>query len=105
MEIVLNSNTLIGIAGVLTALGVIIGVVRKFNQQIEKWNDYDKSIADVKDEIASLKEEQCMQTYVLEAVLDGLHQLGTNGKTTEASEKLSKFINKKAHDQKTTSSL
>ncbi len=100
MEFIINSNTIIGLAGLLTALGIIIGVVKKFNMTIEKYDSYDKEIKEVKDEIQALKDEQCMQTYVLEAVLDGLHQLGCNGKTSEASEKLSKFINQKAHNQK-----
>ena len=102
--ITIDTSLFIGIAGVITALGVIIGAFVKAHNQVLKWDSYDRKIDDVNERIDDVNErmdkfakEQCMQTYVLEAVLDGLHQLGCNGKTTEASEKLAKFINKQAH--------
>ena len=50
-------------------------------------------------EIAELKSELCMHTYVLLAVLDGLKQQGCNGPVTEARDRLQKHVNKMAHDQ------
>lgn len=104
--ITVDTSILIGASGIVTAIGVIIGAFVKAHNQVLKWDSYDKKIADVNKRIddvdkklSKFQSEQCMQTYVLEAVLDGLHQLGCNGKTTEASEKLAKFINKQAHDQ------
>lgn len=101
MELTISLDTLETVAKIITSLAVICGVVTALVKQFKKWQDYDKRISNIDGEIAKLKEEQCMQTYVLQAVLDGLHQLGCNGKTTEASEKLSKFINQKAHEQET----
>lgn len=109
MEFVINSNTIIGLAGLITALGIIIGVIKKFNMTIEKYESYDSEIknikTDIKDlksdfsaEIKAIKAEQQMQTTVLEAVLEGLHQLGCNGPTTKAHDELKEFINKRAHD-------
>ena len=109
MEIVINTNTIIGIAGLITALGVIIGLLWSVFEQKHKYDEYDKRIKDINEKIAELQtdnmakmqsvmSEQCMQTYVLQAVLEGLHQLHCNGPVTEAREKLSKYINKQAHD-------
>lgn len=109
MEIVLNTNTLIGIAGLITALGVIIGSMWKAFDQKKKYDEYDSRIKEVNKKIEemqtenmakmqSVMAEQCMQTYVLQAVLEGLHQLHCNGPVTEARDKLSKYINKQAHD-------
>lgn len=100
----IDTTMLLSIAGVVTAITVICSAIAKiferakaWNKQVDKWNNYDKEICDIKANIQQLREEQCMQTYVLEAVLDGLHQLGCNGKTTQASQTLAKFINKQAH--------
>lgn len=95
-------ETIETIAKIITAVTVIGGVVVLVLKEIKKYQNYDNRITKIDNEIKKLKEEQCMQTYVLEAVLDGLHQLGCNGKTTEASENLSKFVNKRAHDQEIT---
>lgn len=97
--IVINFNTILAIAAVVTALGVIGGALLKAHKALTKFEGTEKRVENIENKIKSFEEEQCMQTYVLEAILDGLHQLGCNGKTTEASEKLSKFINKKAHNQ------
>lgn len=94
MEIVVNSNTIIGFAAFLTALGVIIGLVINIFRQFNKWNSYDEKIK-------SIKEEQYLQLETLFAVLDGLHQMGCNGKTTEASQKLDDYLKRKAHEVET----
>lgn len=108
---------------ILPILAVIVALVEGYraiiyiykqitgaHDQVQKWDDYDRQIAEVKTtiqenqsdttaKIQQIQAEQCMQTYVLEAVLDGLHQLNCNGKVTEASEALHKHINKQAHGQ------
>ena len=93
-EVTLNADTLIKIAAIIAALVAIIGYFSKLYSTYEKWQKYDQ-------EIKEIREEQCMQTYVLSSVLDGLHQLGTNGSTTEAAVALEKFINKRAHKMET----
>lgn len=108
MSFVVNANTVIGMAGLITAIGVLLGSLVKGYQQIDKWNGYDKKIAEIKDEvkathsetkeeIKALKAEQYIQTKVLWATLDGLHQLGCNGKVTEATNELGEYLNKQAH--------
>lgn len=94
------AEIVLSVAAVLGALGVIIGAFMKIHTLLTKFESVEKHNKEVDIKLKDMEAEQCMQTYVLEAVLDGLHQLGCNGKTTEASEKLSKFINKKAHNQK-----
>lgn len=111
----LNINDLIQL---ITMLGIVWGgykVIKEIldlnnvkHDQMQKWDGYDTQIAEVKSQISDLsletnakiqqvQAEQCMQTFVLEAVLDGLHQLNCNGKVTEASEKLHEHMNKQAH--------
>lgn len=93
----IDIDKIITIAGLLTAIGVIGGVALKLHKILNRFEKTEERVSTVENTLKQVEEEQCMQTYVLEAVLDGLHQLGCNGKTTEASEKLNKFINKRAH--------
>lgn len=86
-------NTLVWIAGILTAVGVIVGVLYK----LFKWYE-EQRVQSAK--IEEVQEEQTVICYVLLAALDGLKQLGANGEVTTAHDYLSKYINKKAHDQK-----
>lgn len=108
-EFVVNANTIIGFVGLLTAIGVLVGLIKNYVHQIDKWNGYDQKIASVQKsvddtdvkldtKITNLKEEQYMQTKVLLAVLDGLHQQGCNGKVTQATEELTDFLNKNSHN-------
>lgn len=99
MEILINSNTIIGFAGCITAIGVLIGLVRNYFKQIDKWNGYDKDIHSINTQMQDLRNEQYMQTKVLFAVLDGLHQLNCNGEVTKASGELSDYLNKTSHKQ------
>lgn len=109
-QIVLEINTVVAIAKLITSFGVIAALLWNIFRQYQKWESYDKKITDTNKRIDDLQTEvgakmqqiqaeQCMQTYVLQAVLDGLHQLNCNGEVTKASEKLNKYINKKAHSQ------
>lgn len=82
--------------------------IKKVNARVDKVEekldrDYE-SINEIKRELRrqgkenedSLEERQLLMSSML-AVLDGLQQLGTNGKTKEAQEELQKYINRKAH--------
>ena len=108
-SITITPNLIIGISGFVVAVGVLIGTVKSYYKQIEKWNGYDSQIKElndkvveknneVKEQIKTLKSEQYMQTRVLLAVLDGLHQQGCNGKVTGAIEELTDFLNKNSHN-------
>lgn len=104
----ITPNLIIGFAGLVTAVGVLIGLIKSYVKQIEKWNGYDEKITnlnakivekndEVKEQVSNLKSEQYMQTKVLLAVLDGLHQLKCNGKVTEATNELTDYLNKSSH--------
>lgn len=47
--------------------------------------------------LQEIRAEQCMIAYCMLATLDGLKQLGCNGKVTEARNTLDKHLNKQAH--------
>ncbi len=87
----IDSNTIITASAVLAAVMAILGAVFAVYRWYLRQNRQDEDIKDIKSEL-------CMHAYVLLAVLDGLKQQGCNGRVTEAQDKLSKHINKQAHD-------
>lgn len=92
-------KVIITLASLLTAAGVIFGVIKPLITVLKKWNGYDQQITDISNDIQTLRTEQYVQTRVMLATLDGLHQLGCNGKVTEATEELNDYINKLSHKQ------
>ena len=82
----IDANTIVTTASLVGATLTLGGLVLAAYRWYLKQNKQD---ADIK----SIKEEQCMHTYVLLAVLYGLKQQGCNRKVTEAQDKLSKHIN------------
>lgn len=90
MEFVVNGNNIVAFASVCSAIGVILGIVVWFVKKVQKWNDYGKSID-------NLQKEQYLQIKTMYAILDGLHQLGCNGKTTEASQELQNYLTRTAN--------
>lgn len=101
MEFVLNTNAVIGLSGLLTALTVLIGFIRNWFKQTDKWDGYDKQISDINASIQNLQKEQYIQIKTLQATLDGLKQLGCNGKVTEAKHELDDYINRAKHNVNT----
>lgn len=104
MDTAITLNGILGVIGVIVAIvagiGAIVTIIKfitGIHDRMQKWDEYDQKITEVNAKIQQIQAEQCMQTYVLQAVLDGLHQLNCNGRVTEASEKLNKHINKQAH--------
>lgn len=87
----INSGTIITVSAVITAVVAIFGVIFAVYRWYLKQNKQDEDIREI-------KSEQCMHTYVLLAILDGLKQLDCNGPVTDARDKLQKHINKQAHD-------
>lgn len=83
-------SQIITVASLITAIGVIIGVVFK----VHKW--YLKQ-QQLKQEINRIKEENELICFALSACLDGLQQLGANHSVPVAKEKLDKYLNKQAH--------
>ena len=76
------------VLGAITALfAVLAAAVKWFSRQKEQ-----------DDDIREIKGEQCEICYALLACLDGLKQLGANGNVTNAYDRMTKHINKEAHD-------
>lgn len=109
MEIVLNTATIIAIASVLSALGVILGLMWKIFKEYKKVIDYDSRInqldkkiddnnTETQAKMQSIMAEQCLQTRIFDAVLDGLEQLGCNHSVPAARKELYEFLNERGHE-------
>lgn len=77
-------------ASVLSALGLMLGIILK----VHKWYLFQEK---QNDEIKCIKEENALICYALFACLDGLGQLGANHSVPDAKEKLDKYLNRQAH--------
>ena len=78
------------IAGVITALGVIFGVLFAVYRWYLKQEKQDK-------DIKAIKEEQFLLTQGVLACLKGLKEQGCDGPVTTAIKQLETHINKQAH--------
>ena len=77
-------------ASVITALGVIFGLIFAIYRWYLKNEKQDTSIKEI-------KEEQTLLTYGVLACLKGLKEPGCNGPVTDAINQIEKYINKQAH--------
>lgn len=84
------AQTIITIASVITALGVIFGLIFA----VYRW--YLKNERQ-EDSIKAIKEEQSILAKGVLACLKGLHEQGCNGPVTHAIKELEDHINKQAH--------
>ena len=92
MEMIINADTLIMLAELLTALGVIGGVVLwclKFVQRSRRQNE----------ELKAIRKEQTLICYGLMACLQGLKEQGCNGPVAEALNRIEDHLNQAAHDE------
>lgn len=89
-SVTVSADTIITIAAVITALGVIFGVIFAIYKWYLKQEKQDK-------DIAHIKEEDTLIVFALSACLDGLQQLGANHTVPIAKDKLDKYINQQAH--------
>lgn len=89
--ITISASTIITVASLIAAIGAIFGVIFAIYRWYLKQNHQDE-------EIKKLKEEQTLICYGMLACLEGLKQLNCNGPVTEARDKLSKHLNKQAHE-------
>ena len=89
-SVTVSADTIITIAAVIGALGVIFGVVFAVYRWYLKQEKQDK-------DIAHIKEEDTLIVFALSACLDGLQQLGANHTVSIAKDKLDKYINQQAH--------
>ena len=90
MEVVINADTIIKLASVLTALGVICGAAVWCVKFVARQKAQDKAITEI-------KHEQTLICYGVLACLKGLGEQGCNGPVTEARNKLEKHLNRAAH--------
>lgn len=89
-SVTVSADTIITVAAVIGALGVIFGVVFAVYRWYLKQEKQDK-------DIAHIKEEDTLIVFALSACLDGLQQLGANHTVPIAKDKLDKYINQQAH--------
>lgn len=89
-SVTVSADTIITIAAVIGALGVIFGVVFAVYRWYLKQEKQDK-------DIAHIKEEDTLIVFALSACLDGLQQLGANHTVPIEKDKLDKYINQQAH--------
>jgi len=92
MEMTIRADTLVNLAAVLTALGVIGGVVVWCIKFVERQKKQDK-------ELAAIRREQTLICYGVLACLKGLKEQGCNGPVTAALDKLEKHLNQAAHEE------
>lgn len=83
-------STIITIASVITALGVIFGLIFAVYRWYLKQEKQDE-------DIKAIKEEQTLLTYGVLACLKGLKEQGCDGPVTTAINQIEKHINKQAH--------
>ena len=98
------------IMGIIHAIGDRFALKQKEKDESNKMTErYDKAIADlnkkidenqidVEAKIQEVRAEQEILTECMYATLDGLHQLGCNGKVTEARSMLDQYLIRRAHD-------
>lgn len=86
----ITAHTIITIASVLGAVGIIGGIVFSCFKWYLKQERQDV-------DIKRLKEEQTLICYGVLASLKGLKEQGCNGPVTEAINKIEKYLNKSAH--------
>ncbi|MFR7459153.1 MAG: hypothetical protein ACLUUH_09985 [Acutalibacteraceae bacterium] len=89
-SVTVSADTIITVAAVIGALGVIFGVVFAVYRWYLKQEKQDK-------DIVRIKEENTLIVFALSACLDGLQQLGANHTVSIAKDKLDKYINQQAH--------
>ena len=86
----ITTETIITIAAVITALGVIFGVIFAVYRWYLKRNKQD-------DDIKEIKTEQSILTQGVLACLKGLKEQGCDGPVTEAINQIETHLNKQAH--------
>ena len=79
----------------------IIHAVNERHDKEQKWDEYEtrltKERAEIDEKLSQTTTELFMLTECMSAVLDGLKQMGANGKVTEAKNNLDAYLIKRAH--------
>ena len=101
MQITLSGQEIISAAAVVTALGVLIGILVKVVRWMDRQKQQDTDINELRNkhnsDMDSMKQEQTLLVYGILACLKGLKEQGCNGPVTEAINKIEKHLNENAH--------
>jgi len=92
MAVTITADTLIRLAALLTALGVIGGVALWCFRFVQRDKKQDR-------ELTVIRKEQTLICYGVMACLKGLKEQGCNGPVTAALDKLEKHLNQAAHEE------
>ena len=90
--VTISAQTIITLAALLAAVVAIFKYYNKVYDLVKHQKTQDT-------DIVTIKKEQTLLVYAMQACLDGLQQLGANHTIPEAKAKLDKYINQQAHDQ------
>lgn len=95
-------QTIITAGAVVSALGMLIGIVLKWHKRYLMQEEQGEEITSLKEhheaDVHRIKEENCLICFALSACLDGLQQLGANHTVPIAKDKLDKYLNQQAHE-------
>ena len=98
----IDTNSIITAASILTAMGVLVGILVAVIKFIAHPKEQDEEIGRIKkvhaDDMKAINKEQCLITYGLLACLKGVQEKGCNGPVTEAINKIEKHLNQQAHE-------
>ena len=88
----IDAKTLIELAALLTALGVIGGAALWAVKFVDRQKKQDQ-------ELTAIRKEQTLICYGVMACLRGLKEQGCDGPVTAALDKLEKHLNEAAHEE------
>ena len=88
----IDEKTLIELAALLTALGVIGGAALWAVKFVDRQKKQDQ-------ELTAIRKEQTLICYGVMACLRGLKEQGCDGPVTAALDKLEKHLNQAAHEE------
>lgn len=92
MAVTITMDSIIKLAALLGALGVIGGVGLWCFKFVERNREQDRALA-------AIRKEQTLICYGVLACLKGLKEQGCNGPVTAALDKLEQHLNQAAHDE------
>ena len=88
----IDAKTLIELAALLTAFGVIGGAALWAVKFVDRQKKQDQ-------ELTAIRKEQTLICYGVMACLRGLKEQGCDGPVTSALDKLEKHLNQAAHEE------